>query len=574
MRRIFGTVFFPLLLAAASALPVHGEPVQGEPAAGQAERAGEVTALLPVARLERSGAAPVALRMRDPVFWQDWVETEAQARARLQLLDGSILNVGSGARFQVVRHDQATEQTELTLKFGKVRAEVKKLGAGGRFEVRTETATIGVIGTHVYVAAAGALTTVINFDGLVGVNTAGAAAPERLEPFELAEVERGQPIRKRMATMEELLRALEDTLPGPVVRSQPQQARAGSCLSATMSGGLAATGGRLASSPFLEVTPRACASAELAPVRLCVPENAAPGAYEYAAQGADGVTRWGAFLVQPPAPLQDAWLLYSPELPPGATHYGRLVGRDNQPLSGVPIHIRAEGREEIVYTDENGGFMLKAPEKGNVELEVARGEGAAAGPLGEPLKPIKVAINVVETAEPAAEPPEFNQRGTLVTVPGEVAGARLGTRNLPVLRTVTRGGKTTSSVPIPRDAPEGESPLELEDPAGNRRTRPLTVYELLAARLDQRALMSGGETQGEFLVCVGSTATKRLKVRAHIVAIGPVHFRGAGAKGKSFERTFEVEPNGLLRIPFQIQAEKGAAGPGIPFTLTLSLEGG
>lgn len=545
------------------------------PAAAQAERAGEVTALLPEARLERSGAAPVALRMRDPVLWQDWVETEAQARARLQLLDGSILNVGSAARFQVVRHDQATGQTELTLKFGKVRAEVKKLGAGGRFEVRTETATVGVIGTHVYVAAAGALTTVINFDGLVGVNTAGAAAPERLEPFELAEVERGQPIRKRLATLEELLRALEDTLPGPVIRSQPQQARAGSCLSATMSGGLAATGGRLVSAPFLEVTPRACASAERTPVRLCVPENAAPGAYEYAAQGGDGIMRWGAFLVQPPAPLQDAWLLYSPELPPGATHYGRLVGRGNQPLSGVPIRIRAEGKEEIVYTDDNGGFMLKAPERGNVELEVARGEGtAAAGPLGEPLKPIKVAINIVETAEPAAEPPEFNQRGTLVTVPGEVAGARLGARDLPVLRTVTRGGKTTSSVPIPRDAPEGESPLELEDPAGNRRTRPLTVYELLAGRLDQRALMSGGETQGEFLVCVGSTAAKRLKVRARILAIGPVHFRGAGAKGKRFERTFEVEPNGLLRIPFQIQAEKGAAGAGIPFTLTLSLEGG
>ncbi len=54
--------------------------------------------------------------------------------------------------------------------------------------------------------------------------------------------------------------------------------------------------------------------------------------------------------------------------------------------------------------------------------------------------------------------------------------------------------------------------------------------------------------EGEFLVCVGSTAAKRLKVRAHIVAIGPVHFRGAGAKGKSFERTFEVEPNGLLRV--------------------------
>jgi hypothetical protein len=309
-------------------------------------------------------------------------------------------------------------------------------------------------------------------------------------------------------------------------------------------------------------------------VRFCVPESAAPGAYEYAAPGADGLLRYGAFLVQPAAPLQDAWLLYSPELPPGATHYGRLVGRDNQPLAGVPIRIRVEGRGEVVHTDDNGGFMLKAPEMGKIELEVARGEGAATGPLGEPPKPIKVAINVVETSDPAADPPEFNQRGTLVTVPGEVAGARLGGENLPVLRTVTRGGKTTSSVPIPRDAPEGSSPLELEDPAGNRRTRPVTVYEMLAARLDQRTLMSGNETQGEFLVCVGSTATRRLKIRARIVAIGPVHFRGSGTKGKTFERTFEVEPNGLLRIPFEIQAEKGAAGPGIPFTLTLSLAGG
>lgn len=563
MRRILAATFSLLILTAA-----------GAPTTAAQERAGEVTALLPVARLERSGAAPVALRMRDPVFWQDWVETEAAARARLQLLDGSILNVGSGARFQVVRHDQATGQTELELKFGKVRAEVKKLGAGGRFEVRTETAVVGVIGTHVYIASIGALTTVINFEGLVGVSRAeAAAAPEKLEPFELAEVEPGQPIRKRMATLEELLRALEDTLPGPVIRTQPQQARAGSCLSALASGGLA-TSGPITSTPFLEVTPRACATAELTPVRLCVPETAAPGAYEYAAPGADGVTRWGAFLVQPPAPLQDAWLLYSPELPPGATHYGRLVGRDNRPLAGVPIRVRTEGKEEVVYTDENGGFMLKAPEKGKIELEVARGEGGAAGPLGEPLKPIKVAINVVDTAAPGAEPPEFNQRGTLVTVPGDVAGARLGTQDLPVLRTVTRAGKTVSSVPIPRDAPEGEAPLELEDPSGQRRTRPLTVYELLAARLDQRMLASGAETQGEFLVCVGSTAAKRLKIRARIVAIGPVHFRGAGAQGKSYERAFEVEPNGLLRVPFAIQAEKGAAGAGIPFTLTLSLEGG
>ena len=76
------------------------------------------------------------------------------------------------------------------------------------------------------------------------------------------------------------------------------------------------------------------------------------------------------------------------------------------------------------------------------------------------------------------------------------------------------------------------------------------------------------------MVCVGSPGGKPRKVRARILAMGPVHFRGKGAHGKTFERTFEVEPSGLLRIPFEIQAEKGGPGAGIPFTLTLHLEGG
>lgn len=545
-------------------------------AAAQAERAGEVTALLPVARLERSGAAAVELRMRDTVYWKDWVETERQARARLGLLDGSIVNVGSEARFQILRHDQTTGETAIGLNFGKVRAEVRKLGAGARFELRTETATVGVIGTHVYVAAAAALTTVINFEGRVGVRNADPAVgpEETLAPFELAEVERGQPPRKRPATLAELLQALEDTLPGPVMRLRPQQARAGSCFSSTASGGLAAPGGRLVSAPFLEVTPRACAGPDVTPVRVCVPENAAPGAYEYAIETAEGATLWGAFLVQPPAPLQEAHLLYSPEIPPGSTHYARLVGRDDAPLAGVPLRIRVGDKEETVVTDENGGFAVKAPEEGTIEIEVASAEAAAAGPagpLGEAPKPIKVSIRVVETPEPAAEPPGFGQPGGLVSVRGEVAGARLGGRELPVVRTVTRAGKAVSSVALPPDMPEGESPLELEDPAGNRRTQPLVVYQLLAARIDQQSLMSGGKTQGEFLVCVGSTSTQRLQIRAHITALGPVHFRGSGAKGKKFERTFGVEPNGLLRVPFQIEAEKGAPG-GVPASMTLSLE--
>ena len=558
------------LLLAATAFPL-AAPAQDE--------AGRVTALLPVARVERGGGGAAELRLQDAVFWRDWVETEPRGRARLGLLDGSIVNVGSEARFQVVRHEQTTGQTEIELQYGKVRAEVKKLAVEGRFQVRTETAVVGVIGTHVYIAIAGALTTVINFEGSVGVSSSDLSLPGRevLQPFELAEIERGRPPRKRWATLQELLQAMQDTLPGPVLPVQPQQARAGSCISAVTSGGLAAADGPIASTPFLEMTPRACAGETLTPVRICVPETAEPGVYEFAAQGADGATRYGAFLVQPPAPLQDAWLLYEPELPPGSTHYGRLVGRDNQPLAGVPIRARMDGKEETLYTDENGGYLLKAPEKGTIELEVVGPEaGPGASPVEAAPQPIKVTINVAETAEPSSDLPEFRQRGTLVTVPGEVAGARLGARDLPVLRTVTRAGRTVSSVAVPRDAPEGPSPLELEDPAGKRRSKPLTVYELLMARLDQAALMSGAETRGEFFVCVGTSGAGRppRRVRAHIVAIGPVRFIGDGAKGKRYERRFEVGPDGLLRVPFEIQAEKGAAGPGIPFTLILSLEGG
>lgn len=558
---------FTLLLTFAVAWPgLAAAPATTPPA-------GEVSALLPAAHVQRGSAPPGDVRLHDSVFWQDWLETEARARARVSLLDGSILNLGSQARVQIVRHDQASEQTELELKFGKVRALVRKIGRpGGHFQVRTDTAVVGVVGTHVYVASTGAVTTTINFDGEVRVASTEAPTAGELvvEPFELAEVERGLPPRKRRATMAELLQALEDTLPGLVTRLQPQQARAGSCLSATSADPLSA-----AQFPFLELTPRACAGPDLTPLRVCVPESTQPGVYEFVAPVAGGGERWGAFLVEPPAPLQDARLLYSPELPPGATHYARLVGRDNQPLAGVPIRIRQGGREQVELTDETGGFTVQAPETGTVELEVGgQASSVSRGSPGEAPKPLQAVITVVENPNVDAALPEFGQRGSLLTVPEDIRSARLGGQDLPVLRTVTRAGRVLSGIPVPADAPEGPTPLELEQPDGQRRTQPLFLYEVLAARLDQRLLATGGETQGEFLVCVGSSGGKPRKVRARILAVGPVRFRGKGGKGKMFERTLEVEPSGLLRIPFEIQAEKGGQGAGVPFTLTLQLEGG
>ncbi len=547
-------------------------------AQGAPQKAGEVSALLPVGRLQRGSTAPAEAKLHDEVFWQDWFETAPRGRARLALVDGSQVNVGSEARLQVRRSAAATQQTEVELQFGKIRSQVTQRPAGEKFEVRTNSAVIGVIGTHFYVSCAGALTTAINFGGQVTVRNADpfVAGEEKLEPFELAEIEPGKPPRKRLATLDELRRALEDTLPGPVTGFDPWTAAAGSCVNAIARDQLrvATDAAAIAATPFFEVQPQACSAPDITPVRICVPPTAAPGVYDYALDLADGTQRWGGFLIRPPSPLDGARLIYSPEMPPGATQYARVVDRNGRPLAGVPVHIRRGGQETTVKTDDKGTFTVTtfkyddpgcvAP-KDAVILEV--GTDTTGGP---PLELPRGRIGIVDKLEPAASVPDFSECGSVLNLPGDVRSVRLGSTDLAVARTTTADGRQLSTVAIPPDAPGGSQPLEIEDEAGKRQQHSTFVYEVLAARLDQAQLQSFRETAGEFLVCVGS-GEKRGTVRARIVAVGPVHFRGQGARGKSYERAFAVSPTGLLRIPFGIQAEKGGPGVGIPFTLTLRL---
>ncbi|HXE76466.1 MAG TPA: FecR family protein [Candidatus Xenobia bacterium] len=536
-------------------------------------RAGEVSALLPVGRIQRGANAAAEAKLHDELLWRDWFETAAKGRARLALVDGSQVNVGSEARLQVLRATSATQQTELELQFGKIRSQVTQRPAGEKFEVRTNSAVIGVIGTHFYVSYAGVLSTVINFGGQVGVRNAdpAVAGEETLQPFELAEIEPGRPPRKRWATPEELRQALEDTLPGPVTGFDPWTATPGACVNAIARDPLrAATGAAaFASTPFFEVKPQACSAHDIQPVRICVPPGTEPGVYDYALNAADGTQRWGGFLVRPPAPLDGARLVYSPEMPPGATQIARVVDREGQPLPGIPVRIRRGSDEITTKTDDKGEISIttfKYDMKGQVVTLEVIGQPAAAPPAELP----QGRIRIVDNFEPATSVPDFSERGGVLNLPGEVRGVKLGSLDLPVARTTTRDGRTVSTVAIPPDAPGGNQPLEIEDAAGERQRRSTLVYEVLAARLDQAQLRSFNETAGEFLVCVGPGERKG-KVRARITATGPVHFRGQGGKGKRYERAFAVTPTGLLRIPFQIQAEKGGPGVGIPFTLTLQL---
>lgn len=113
-------------------------------------KAGKVSALLPVARIHRgAGAAAAVLEARPgvEVVENDLLRTEKEGRARITLNDRSILSLGSASELRIVNHDQRSRQTSLELRYGLLRAQVKKLIAGGRFSLITPTAVAGVIGT-------------------------------------------------------------------------------------------------------------------------------------------------------------------------------------------------------------------------------------------------------------------------------------------------------------------------------------------------------------------------------------------------------------------------------------------
>src|SRR5438445_3763436 len=143
-------------------------------AAGQ--RAGEVSRMIPAVNIARSGKT-IPAAAKTIVNWQDLVNTQVNARARIALDDGSVLNVGSDSSINVVKHDAGAQQTELELTYGKLRTQAQKIAKpDGKFEVRTPAGVAGVVGTDFFVAFDNTTGTmnVITFEGLVKVcNLAG-----------------------------------------------------------------------------------------------------------------------------------------------------------------------------------------------------------------------------------------------------------------------------------------------------------------------------------------------------------------------------------------------------------------
>jgi len=162
MLRSLSSLLLSLLL---TVMPALAAPSGDQPA-------GEVKALIPDAL---RNTKPLAVK--DTLQWNDLLKTNAKGRVRAGLTDGSILSVGSNSELKVVQHDASSQQTLIEMNYGRLRNQVVKITQpGGKYEVKTPNAVIGVIGTDFYVGYDNNRTTVICYTGQVlvtpGANTA------------------------------------------------------------------------------------------------------------------------------------------------------------------------------------------------------------------------------------------------------------------------------------------------------------------------------------------------------------------------------------------------------------------
>ena len=139
--------------------------------------AGKVANAIPEETVQRSGqAAQAPLKVHDGVLWEDTVRTLGNGRVRIALEDGSLINIGARSVMRITKHDAQSQQTEIELQLGKLRGQVVKLSKpGASFQVKTNTAVIGVVGTILIIDALPKLTHVRCLEGMVNVKNLNPA---------------------------------------------------------------------------------------------------------------------------------------------------------------------------------------------------------------------------------------------------------------------------------------------------------------------------------------------------------------------------------------------------------------
>lgn len=181
------------------------------------QRAGEISRLIPAVSIAR-GPKTINASAKTVIDWQDLLNTKADARARVALDDGSVLNVGSDSSVKVVKHDAGAQQTELELAYGKLRAQAQKITKpDGKFEVHTAAGVAGVVGTDFYAAYENEVMNVIVYEGVVRVcNLEGVCVLVKAGQFSnVRHGDNSAPTPPSQAPLDMLVTAGKDTDVGP-----------------------------------------------------------------------------------------------------------------------------------------------------------------------------------------------------------------------------------------------------------------------------------------------------------------------------------------------------------------------
>jgi hypothetical protein len=232
-----------IALFAISAMPVWAKPAP-KPAPNVPAKAGQITALLPVAKILRGSGKTAAIndaKKGDELIWNDLVKTEKGGRARITLADQSILSLGSQAELRIVKHDPRAQQTTLQMAYGRVRAQVASITRdGGSFELRTPTAVAGVIGTDFGVdASPTGGDTFVCIAGATQISNADPNVPGSVQcsAGQTTTVQPGKsPTAPVPASLQQLQQLIQDTEPAIISSISPAAALPGTNFDSTIAG--------------------------------------------------------------------------------------------------------------------------------------------------------------------------------------------------------------------------------------------------------------------------------------------------------------------------------------------------
>jgi hypothetical protein len=352
---------------------------------------------------------------------------------------------------------------------------------------------------------------------------------------------------------------MEETMPAPVARFEPFQSPVGNEPRVVLSGpNLARLPQFHSEDGPVEIEPGPCATTGYVTARLKLKPDLRPGVYEFTLDTPGG-PMMAAFLAQPPVSAMPSVgrMVHASRIPAGSLHRGLVVDEAAKPLAGARVRIRQDGKERTLTTDAQGRFEIQADNPGTVGLFL---EGTDR----------QSSLDIIKPSDFSAGFSRFARAGDVFNVPGLFSGGRVGARQLAVATTQLKKGEIFSTAMLPVNQDEGTSEITLLAPDGTERPHPVLVYSILAGRIDNPTLISGQTTQGEFVVCFGSALASGQRLNSLVTAKGFIRFIGEGAEGQILRRSIAVAGEGTARIPFQIQATKGA-GPGVPFFINLSL---